>query len=117
MISLHRSERMRSSTQDEKLLLIIARTVCGKVREGRVMCRSMGRRFSVRLWRFSPYCLSFLRNVGLRPVAEVKSGVGIMRRDWKFGIDIQKNMGMLARKSAWLYVFILIYFGNMNMFI
>ena len=44
---------------------------------------------------------SLLSNVGLRPVTEVKIRVGIMRREWKYAIDIQKSGSVLVRKTAW----------------
>lgn len=58
----------------------------------------MNRRLSVSLWKVS-YCLSFLSKVGLKRVAEVKTGVSV-RRDWRYATGIQKSVGVLGRKSA-----------------
>lgn len=93
MIFLHLCERMRCSTQVEKLLLIRERPVCGKMREGRGMCtksRSVGRHFGTSLWKFSSHCLSFLSNAAARPVAEVNIGVECNEERAKDAVDIRR---------------------------
>lgn len=90
------------------------------MREGRGMCTrsgSMDRCFDVGFWKFSSYCLYFLSNVGVKPVADIKIGAKLMKREQKYGIDFQKSRAVLIRTSACLCVFIFIYFRNMNIII
>lgn len=89
------------------------------MKEGRVMSTEKlahGQDTSVSLSKVSGYRRSFLSNVSLRPAAEVKIGVGVIGRGWKYAVEIQKTVGVLERNSAQLYVFMLINFGNTNTF-